>query len=85
MRSQLMVAAKIIVGASATIAASQGRERTIRDVAATASSRNGNNITTFIAKKASGALRSVTTAAIPRVIHAATSMNMPINTGYSKG
>ncbi len=84
MRSQLIVAPRIMVGARATIAASHGRCRTVSAVAITAMSRNASRPITFTSKNA-------TVASMPRISAIgvasidATHMKIPVNTGYSKG
>jgi len=79
-----MVAPRIIVGASATIAASHGRCLTVNAVAMTATSRNTNRPRTFKSK-------NPTTGSKPKMSDTgvanndATHMNTPVSTGYSNG
>lgn len=83
-RSQLIVAPKITVGASATIAASHGRCRTVSAVATTAMSKNASSPITLTSKNATiGSAPS--TPAIGLATNDAIHMNTPVSTGYSSG
>ena len=83
-RSQLMVAARIMVGASATIAASQGRRRTVSAVAATVTAKAMNSSTTLTSKKTVAGLSVGKTPVTAAVISAAICMRPPVSTGYSR-
>ncbi len=83
-RSQFTVAARIMVGASATMAASHGRRRTVSAVAATVAMKAMNRSTTFTSKKTVEGRSVGNTDVSADVIIAATCMNPPVRTGYSR-
>ena len=83
-RSQLMVAARIIVGASATIAASHGRRRTVSAVAATVTAKAMKSSTTLTSKNTVAGLSVGKTPVTAAVISAAICMSPPVRTGYSR-
>ena len=80
-----MVAAMITVGASATMAASQGRRRTVNAVATTATRSASHKPMTFTSKKVVAAFSNPGTRMSRPVNPAARSMKTPVSTGYSSG
>ena len=84
MRSQLMRPARMIVGARAIIAASQGLARTIRALATIASRKNGKSRIALTTKNVSAGATPGTMPMTTPVIHAAICMKTPVSTGYSR-
>ncbi len=84
MRSQLMRPARMIVGASAIIAASHGRARTMRALATMASRKNGKSRIALTTKNVSAGAMPGTTPMMRPVIDAAICMKTPVSTGYSR-
>jgi hypothetical protein len=74
-RSQFTVPARMIPGASASMAASQGRVRCATAVASTATTQHAKSMTTFTSKKA----RALPSGVMSAAIH----MNSPVKAGYS--
>ena len=84
MRSQLMSPARMIVGASAIIAASHGRALTMRALATIASKKNGKSRIALMTKNVSAGPAPGTMTSTRLVNHAAICMKTPVRTGYSR-